>query len=239
MTLVSNANAIIIKHDSTGDIWANLCSENPNYDSKNNDKKELIVFCYNVIAELSRCWLEMQDRYAYLIGTDGLYDIDLFYSSTVKRQPTKFFELKQSHEYTEEKKRFIKCKPDCCFLYDNEEYFNDAIQEFTNKLIYYKLIDKNVDYLQMEQLFRGRSCRIKIQWLGANHILTWIIRHLCNDNGPTISVWPEGTSPWDIVSCRFVDANGNPMPNIRSESERKKQIKMVKDIIEPLKSWKR
>lgn len=98
-----------------------------------------------IIAELARCWLELQDRYAYVIGTAGCYDVSLFYTANFNKYPDKEFEIKRSVKYDEESRNFKKCRTDCSFLYDNEEYYAIAIQEFTNKLKQYKLIEDSVD----------------------------------------------------------------------------------------------
>lgn len=136
-----------------------------------------------------------------------------------------------------ETKTSKKCRTDCCFFFDNEEYFAIAIQEFTNKLKQYNLIEPSVDYKSMMSLFRGHSCRTTYKWSGDKHILTWIIKGLTKDGNPVISTWPEGISPWTVVSCRFVDKNGEPFPNIRQESERKGTKTIVEDIIQALASY--
>lgn len=49
-----------------------------------------------IIAELARCWLELQDRYAYVIGTAGCYDVSLFYTANFNKFPDKEFDIKRS-----------------------------------------------------------------------------------------------------------------------------------------------
>lgn len=147
-------------------------------------------------------------------------------------------DIKRSEKYNEESRNFKKCRTDCSFLYDNEEYFAIAIQEFTNKLKQHKLINDTVDIKTMESLFRGRSCRTTIQWLGDNPVLTWIIKGLCSDTDPTITTWPEGTSKWDVVSNRFLDKNGKPMPNIRTEKDRKTKTSIVNEVVKALVDYK-
>ena len=128
-------------------------------------------------------------------------------------------------------------RTDCSFLYDNDEYFAIAIQEFTNKLRFHHLIPEDMDCKKMESLFRGRSCRTKYKWLGPNHILTHIIKGLTDGDKPIITTWPEGTSKWEVVSCRFVDKDGNALPNIRQEKIRKKTESIVNDAIEALAGY--
>lgn len=235
-TLMNEAKRLTILN--IGDKnWENIISEKPSIPRHLKAATELAVYSHYVIAELARCWLELQDRYAYVIGEAGCYDVSLFYTSIVGRNPDKEFELKRSEKYEEEAKRFRKVRMDCCFLYDNEEYFAIAIQEFTNKLHAHHLIPEDLDLKQMESLFRGHSCRTKYKWLGPNHVLTHIIKGLTKDDNPVITSWPEGTSKWEVVSCRFVDKDNNPIPNIRQEKARKGSETVVKEVVETLAGY--
>lgn len=234
-SLVNESNRQIITFDQSGNCWKNITSETPDYNNWGGIK-ELVVFYHYLIAQLTRCWLELQDRYAYVIGKE-LYDVDLFYSSCVKRTPDAVFEVKRTAKYNNEAKTFKKCRPDCCFLYDNKEYFTTAIQEFTNKLRLHNLIPDDMDYKKMEGLFRGHSCRMKYKWLGPNHVLTHIIKGLTKDDNPVITTWPKGTTKWEVVSCRFVDKDGKPMPNIRQESPRKQSETIVQEAVDALTGY--
>ena len=231
-SLINQSNRQITILDKSDHNWKIIISNNPDYKDFRNEK-ELIVFYHYLIAQLTRCWLELQDRYAYVIGKE-LYDVNLFYSSYVKRTPDAVFEVKRTSKYDDEAKKFKKCRPDCCFLYDNKEYFAIAIQAFTNKLRQHHLIPDDIDCKYMESLFSGRSCRRTYQWLGDNHILTHIIKGLTDDDNPIITTWPEGTSKWEVVSCRFVDKEGKPLPNIRTQSLRKGAKSIVQETIEAL-----
>lgn len=232
-TLVNEAKRLT-KLDIGDKDWKNIISETPSVPGHSKAAIELVVFSHYLIAELARCWLELQDRYAYVIGEAGCYDVSLFYTSIVGRNPDKEFELSRSEKNDEEAKNFRKVRTDCCFLYDNENYFAIAIQEFTNKLITHKLIPEDMDLRKMESLFRGRSCRTKYTWLGKPHILTHIIKGLMKDDNPIITTWPEGTSPWHVVSCRFVDKDGKPLTNIRTETKRKGTKTIVQEAVEAL-----
>lgn len=234
-SLINQSNRQITILDKSDHHWKIIISNNPDYKDFMNEK-ELIVFYHYLIAQLTRCWLELQDRYAYVIGKE-LYDVNLFYSSYVKRTPDAVFEVKRTSKYDDEAKKFKKCRPDCCFLYDNKEYFAIAIQEFTNKLRQHHLIPDDIDCKYMESLFSGRSCRRTYQWLGDNHILTHIIKGLTDDDNPIITTWPEGTSKWEVVSCRFVDKEGKPLPNIRTQSLRKGAKSIVQETIEALAGY--
>ena len=217
--------------------WNNITSETQSIPKHEKAATELAVYSHYVIAELARCWLELQDRYAYVIGKAGCYDVSLFYSSIVGRNPDKEFELKRSEKYENEAKRFKKGRTDCCFLYDNDDYFAIAIQEFTNKLHAYNLIPEDMDVKKMESLFRGHPCRTKYKWLGPPHVLTHIIKGLTRDEKPIITTWPEGTSKWEVVSNRFVNKDGTPLPNIRQEKARKKYETIIEEVINTLAAY--
>ena len=235
-SLVNESNRHLVIVDHAGQNWRDIISNTPQYNVLRSEK-ELVVFYHYMIAQLTRCWLELQDRYAYVIGKE-LYDVELFYSSYVKRTPDAVFEVKRTSKYDDEAKSFKKCRPDCCFLYDNKEYFTIAIQEFTNKLRQHQLIPDDTDLKQMESLFRGHSCRKKYKWLGPNHVLTHIIKGLTKDDNPIIMTWPEGTSKWDVVSCRFVDKEDKPIPKtIRNETAREKYKTIVKEVVDALAGY--
>ena len=235
-TLVNEAKRLT-KLDIGDKNWKNIISENSSVTGFSKATIELSVFSHCVIAELARCWLELQDRYAYVIGEVGCYDVSLFYTSFVGHNPDKEFELSRSDKYDEEAKHFKKGRTDCCFHYDNDEYFAIAIQEFTNKLHQHGLIPTELDTKSMMSLFRGRSCRTKYTWLGAPHILTHIIKGLTKDDNPVITTWPEGTSKWEVVSCRFVDKDGKAFPNIRQQNERIGTKSIVKEVVEALTAY--
>ena len=236
-TLVNEAKRLTIL-DNEDKNWENIISENTSIPRHMKTATELAVYSHYVIAELARCWLELQDRYAYVIGEAGCYDVSLFYTSIVGRNPEKEFELKRSDKYEEEAKGFRRVRMDCCFLYDNEEYFAIAIQEFTNKLREHHLIPDDMDCKYMESLFSGRSCRRIFKWIGEKHILTQIIKGLTNNDKPVITTWPSSTSKWEVVSCRFVDKDDKPIPkSIRTDKFRKKTQTIVEEAINALAGY--
>lgn len=234
-TQVNHANRRLARCDPYGNHWNNIVSDKPDYVHARKEK-ELTVFYHYVIAQITRCWLELQDRYAHIIGPQ-LYDVEFFYSSCVKRGCDRVFEIAKTEKYADEAKGFKKFRTDCCFLYENKEYFAEAVQEFTNKLIYHHLIPADVDYKVMQYLFSGRSCRHRYTWLGDKHILTHVIKGLCRGENPIITPWPAGISKWDIVSCRFVDPEGEPLPNIRQETLRKGAKSVVKELVNALAGY--
>lgn len=235
-TLINEAKKLT-RYNIGDKNWKNIISDSPSELGHAKEATELAVFSHYVIAELARCWLELQDRYAYVIGEDGCYDVSLFYTSVVGRNPDKEFGLKRSNKYDKEAKKFKKGRTDCCFLYNNEEYFPIAIQEFTNKLHQHKLIPDELDIKSMMSLFRGHPCRTKYKWLGPLHILTHIIKRLTKDDNPIITTWPEGTSKWDVVSCRFTDKDDKPLPNIRQQTVRKGSESIVEEVVDSLASY--
>lgn len=235
-TLVNEITRKIARLDPAGLNWKNIISEAPNYNVSNGCLEEISFYHYT-LAQLARCWLELQDRYAYVIGRQ-LYDVSLFYSTFVRSTPDAELKLGNTSEYAEEALKFKNFRDDCCFQYDNDEYFADAVQDFMWKLKKYKLIPDDVDFKTMETLFRGHPTRNKLTWLGDNHILTHVIKGLCADDNPIITTWPAGTSKWDVVSARFCDKDGNPLPNIRKESARKKTATIVEELVGTLAEYK-
>ena len=233
-TLVNEVKRLISIEDNK---WKSINLETISISDNTKALTERVVYSQYLIAELARCWLELQDRYSYVIGKAGCYDVSLFYTSIVGCNPSNEFDLKLTDNFDKEAKNLKRLRTDCCFLYDNEEFFSIAIQEFTNKLHSYKLISEDIDYKTMESLFRGHSCRIKYKWLGPNHVLTHIIKGLTNDDNPIIRTWPKGTSKWNVVSCRFVDKKGNPLPNIRQETARIKFASIVEEVVKALAEY--
>ena len=100
------------------------------------------------------------------------------------------------------------------------------------------MIPEETDLKQMESLFSGHPCRTTYKWIGPPHVLTHIIKGLTKDDNPIITTWPEGTSKWDVVFCRFVNEKGEPLPkNIRTETARKKYASIVEDTVKALAAF--
>lgn len=99
-TLINEAKGLTILN--IGDKnWIKITSENPTIPKYEKAATELAVYCHFLIAELVRCWLELQGRFAYVIGEAGCYDLSLFYSSFVGRNPDNEFEIKRSERIEE------------------------------------------------------------------------------------------------------------------------------------------
>ena len=232
-TLIHEANEELLWLDADRAIWRNLSSDCPDFHQTAIARNEHIVFLHLVIAELVRCWMELQDSYADLISAASCYDVPLCYTTFACRMPNKIFEVRQTESAKENAKKGTS-RPDCCFFYDNEEYFNEAIMEFTDKVHRHGLMSEEYDYKDFSNLFGGRSCRKTFTWLGDNHILTHFIKRLCPDKKGeriVITTWPEGYSKWKVVSQRFVDKEGNPLSDIRNETARKLQEPIYQDLV--------
>ncbi len=238
LSLVNEVCRQLAIFDSFDNGWANITSTKPTVSDFCKPVIEYVVFLHYLLAELVRCWMEMQDRYIHVIGETGRYDVSLLYTGLAQRMsPDAEFEVKQSEKYDEGAKDTKKTRTDCCFTYDNKEYFATAIQEFTNKLKLHHLISDDVDVKAMESLFSGRPCKKTYIWLGENHVLTHIIKKLTDEDEPIIKTWPDDTPKWKVVSQRFVDKDGNPLPNISKETLRKKQQSIIDEVVKSLASY--
>ena len=232
-TLIHEANEELSWLDADGAIWRNLSSDRPDLQHTAIARKEHIVFLHLVIAELVRCWMELQDSYADWIGAASCYDVPLCYTTFAGQLPNKVFEVRQTEPAKENAKKDTH-RTDCCFLYDNKEYLNEVIIELTNMLHQRGLISEKNDYKDFRALFGGRSCRKTIIWLGDKHIIAQLIKRLCPDKEGernVITPWPEGTSKWKVISQRFVDKEGNPLPDIHNEKVRKKDEPLYDELV--------
>ena len=232
-TLIHEANEELSWLDADGAIWRNLSSDRPDLQHTAIARKEHIVFLHLVIAELVRCWMELQDSYADLLGAASRYDVPLCYTTFAGQLPNKVFEVRQTEPAKENAKKDTH-RTDCCFLYDNKEYLNEVIIELTNMLHQRGLISEKNDYKDFRALFGGRSCRKTIIWLGDKHIIAQLIKRLCPDKEGernVITPWPEGTSKWKVISQRFVDKEGNPLPDIHNETKRTRKEHIYQDLV--------
>lgn len=95
-TLMNNANDELAYIDTGGCGWKNITSDNPIISEFTKGVLEEIVFMHLVIAELSRCWLELQDRYAQICCDDDVYTLSLIYTSILNRVPDKEIDVKRT-----------------------------------------------------------------------------------------------------------------------------------------------
>ncbi len=123
----------------------------------------------------------------------------------------------------------------CSFYYINndEGERNRCLSDFRNRLIHYGLIPATTDLKQLLAAFGGRSTAAVIEWTGKKHVLKFIILKLMKKG--VLSIYPDDKqySKWYVVSCRF-RCDGAQMPNISTETKRKKDEAMIDDIIRTL-----
>lgn len=108
-----------------------------------------------------------------------------------------------------------------CYKYENEyeDNPNAAIQKFTTALQNDGLLDKSIEVEQMLQLFGGKRCEYTFKWLSNNlKVLSLIIKRLKYEN--LIEARPKKNEIWKVLSARFVDSKGKPMPDLRHENEK-------------------
>ena len=106
--------------------------------------------------------------------------------------------------------------------------------EFTAKVHHYGLVPEEDEFKDFCNLFGGRPCRKTFTWLGGNHILTHFIKRLYpdkEDERKVITTWPEGTSKWKVISQRFEDKEGNPLPDIHNETKRTRKEHIYQDLV--------
>lgn len=234
ITLMHDANDFLEQYDRDDHLWEQVSSGNPSIRESDRAIAEKVVFMHYAFAELTRCWLELQDRYRKDIGR---YSVALFYSSCVHRFPDKAFEVKATQNNSEGNKKNKKCHPDCCFLYDNKEFFNVAMQGLTSKLLKFEFIPDDIDVKTLESLFRGKPCRYTYMWIGPTAVLAELTRKLCDEKDPVISTWPNGTSIWDVIKTRFKLPEGKSLENIRTFKATIKQKETIKSLVSELKDW--
>ena len=235
-TLIRLAGSIRFEFDN-GDVYWNLIrSDAPNYTDFFKPTIERVVYMHVVTAELVRFWLEMQDRFADVVGTESRYDTSLIYSSLLNKQPDKEFEVQKIEREEAIKIGSKTIRTDCSFFLDAGDELAAAAQQFRNKLVGRGLLSEETDAKDMMSLLSGRPCRKQFRWIGDKHFLKWIIQGLIKEE--IISTWPKGTSQWDVVSCRFIDKDGKPMTNdIRTEKTRKKAETVYEEVIDTLRGY--
>lgn len=241
-TLMNLANRQITKEDPEGETWKNITSEKPNVSSSTKSSFECVVFFHYVIAELVRCWLELQERYAYVIGKASCYDVSLFYTSVLCRNPDVEFELKRSEKYEEEAKGFKKGRPSNNSEKKPEKQHGVEYPVFSKgsgvtddhiKALYRQLTakgwistqTKEVDFLR---LFNGMDNDCEIIWTGQDKIgnneatelgksaLYVLFKTMADDKLITTGNKSERVGP--ILELHFVDTQGRFITNISNVS---------------------
>lgn len=195
------------------------------------DEKEYAIILHYLIASLVWCMMEIQERYPSPYQDNEPMDVKSCYRLYTGMLPNRVVEV-LVHE---EENGKTKAKPQyrhCCFHYNTNDHdsFNINIQAFRNKLLHYGLVPQDNDLKDLLGLFGGEKTSVKIKWTGNNSVLASLMKALLNEK-KIITVWPKGATIWTVVSNRFVDSNGNPMPNLGKESPRKKETEMVNDLV--------
>lgn len=201
--------------------------------AENKEQKEFLVILHYTIASLVCCWMQIQEMYGYFLDETELYDIKTFYVHTTGMLEPPLVNVEEEKMDEGSMKKQVTY---CSFLYNNndQDEWNISIQAFYNKLIEYGQIPPDTDKAQFMNVFRGRSTRAIITWIGkSNSPLHAIISRGIKDKW--LTVYPSTCSHWHVVSCRFVDKEGNPIPNLGKTKDNKGDIEMVKDIISTIK----
>lgn len=201
---------------------------------EHREEKEYLVILHYLIASLVRCWMEIQDRYLYVVDVADRMDVTQFYASEVGWVDMPIVQVETLGKEPNNGNRQLKITT-CSFYYINndEGERNRCLSDFHNRLIHYGLIPATTDLKHLLAVFGGRNTAAVIEWTGKKHVLKFIILKLMEKN--VLSIYPVDNqySQWYVVSCRF-KYNGEQMPNISSESSRKKDEAMIDDIISTL-----
>ena len=226
-TLINEAKCELDNCPITIDVFN---GENVDFHTLKVENEKCIILNY-VISSLIKCWFEIQNKCHYIIDETDLYDIDSFYVETTGKLPNKVFMINPLKVEPPQKASKNK-RTDCSFLYNNNdtENKNYAFTELRATLIKYELIPPETDLKDLMSVFSGTQSRAQIKWLKDNHILATALKRLIN-NLKIITTYPEITTIWQVVSCRFIDKDGNAMPNLGSESERKSTSNIVDEIV--------
>jgi len=201
-----------------------------------NDKrceKEYLVILHYMIASLVCCYLEIQQRYQYACDLSDLQDIDSFYASYVGwiADPIVYLEPLRPKPNIGKNPKITTCSFN--YINNDEQDRNKCLTEFHAKLIKYKQIPENTDLKHLLAVFGGRNTAATIDWIGKKSILKFIIVKLMESK--LLTVFPEEAAytHWYVVSCRF-KYNGQAMPNISSETKRKRDEPVIDDIVNTL-----
>ena len=211
-----------------------LVAEEPTDFIEHREEKEYLVILHYLIASLARCWMEIQERYSYVVDLADRMDVAQFYASVVGwvDMPIAQVEtLAKEPNSGNEKHRITTCS--FYYINNDEKERNRCLSDFHNRLIHYGLIPATTDLKQLLAVFDGRNTAAVIEWTGKKHVLKFIIVKLQKKN--VLSIYPDDKqySQWYVVSCRF-RFNGEQMPNISTETKRKKDEAMIDDIIKTL-----
>ena len=197
------------------------------------EEKEYLIILYYIIASLACCWMEIQNLYCYVLDDTEIYDVCTFYANVTGWRDNPLVKIEMKEDNISNKRPKVTY---CSFLYNNndQEEWNISMQAFYNKLILYNLIDPYTDKAAFLNVFRGKGTRAVITWTGKTATLHAIISKGVTNGW--LTTYPSSSTHWDVVTCRFIDTNGTPIPNLGSKKDNKGDIEMVEDILSTLKS---
>lgn len=209
-----------------------LVAEEPTDFIEHREEKEYLVILHYLIASLTRCWMEIQERYSYVVDVADRMDVTQFYASVVGWVDMPIVQVETLAKEPNNGNGHPKIST-CSFYYINSDEGdrNRCLSDFRNRLIHYGLIPATTDLKQLLAVFGGRSTAAVIEWTGKKHVLKFIIVKLMKKRA--LSIYPEQYSQWYVVSCRF-RYGGEQMPNISTETRRKKDEAMIDDIVRTL-----
>lgn len=232
-TLINEAKTIL---DDCPVDMEELNGDNADFHSLKAEKEKFIIINYT-ISMLIKCWMELQDRYSYVIDEVDKQSIKEFSVRTTGKLPNKMFVV--SPITPEEKNNKNKqIRTDCSFLYINNDKDNKnmAFEDLHQVLVNYGYIPEGTSKKDLIAIFSGRSTRAKIIWLKDNHILASVMKKWLNEL-KIISTYPQCATIWQVVSQRFTDEKGNSLPNLGSEKERIKKTDIVDKIVKTLSDY--
>lgn len=232
-TLINEAKTIL---DDCPIDMEELNGDNADFHSLKAEKEKIIIINYT-ISILIKCWMELQDRYSYVIDEADKQSIKEFSVRTTGKLPSKMFVVSPiTPEVKNNKNKQIRT--DCSFLYINNDKDNKnmAFEDLHQVLVNYGYIPKETSKKDLIAIFSGRSTRAKIIWLKDNHILANVMKRWMNDL-KIVSTYPESATIWQVVSQRFTDEKGNSLPNLGSEKERIKTTDIVDKIVKTLSDY--
>ncbi len=236
LKLTREASMTLI-HDADGYCQQLPVTPNSLTEVKSNRyAKENLITLHYIIAALVRCYMEMQERYKNLITDAELYgDADSFFTASAGWIEVPLVRVKPTEKANGQEGKRKKTIPNNCsfqYLKSNPEDWNFNMSCFYRKLIQYGMIPEDTDQNVLLSIFRGAPTTAKLTWLGKNANLKTIIFILIDEGA--ICTRPKTCTHWQVVSQRFVRPNGEPMPNISSETNRTKDAAMIKDILSSL-----
>ena len=211
-----------------------LVAEEPTDFIEHREEKEYLIILHYLIASLTRCWMEIQERYSYVVDVADRMDVTQFYASVVGWVDMPIVQVETLAKEPNNGNGHPKIST-CSFYYINSDEGdrNRCLSDFRNRLIHYGLIPATTDLKQLLAVFGGRSTAAVIEWTGKKHVLKFIIQKLMEKG--VLSLYPDDNqySQWYVVSCRF-KYNGEQMSNLSHESWRKKDEAMIDNIVSTL-----